>query len=140
MIINYKNLSIKNSLVEYFHILNTAQPIKSKRLARSEINVLAEFLLLPEKFKDKRFGTLAKTKVLEILKEDGVPITRANLNNKIYSLVDKGYLRKDIDSVIYPKEFVQAGLEGLNKAIESDSNFDIIFRFSNDNTRSKGTK
>ena len=138
MIINYKNLSIKDALSEYFNILNTAQPSKSKRLAKSEIQTLVEFLLLPEKFENKRFGSLAKTKVLEALAEQDSVITRANLNNKIYSILEKGYLWRDTDSVIYPRGFVVNGLKGINHAIGSNSNFDIIFRFNNDNKGLKG--
>ena len=139
MIINYKNLSIKDALSEYFRILNTAQPVPSKRLAKSEIQTLVEFLLLPEKFENKRFGSLAKTKVLEALADQGTKITRANLNNKIYSILEKGYLRRDIDSVIYPMNFVQNGLQGIRRAVDTQTNFDITFRFSNeyDNQGSK---
>jgi len=132
MIINYKNLDKKDFLTKYFNILNTAQPVKSKRLTGTEIMVLIEFLLLPDKFENKRFGTLARKKVLDYLLEGGYTLTRGNLNNKIYSMIEKGYLRKDIDGVIYPKDFVSHGFKGITSTINNGDNFDIIFRFNND--------
>lgn len=137
MIINYRNLERKDFLYRYFNILNTAQPSKSKRLSASEIKVLVEFILLPDKFENKRFGTLAKKKVLESLLEGGYKLTRANLNNKIYSLLEKDFLWKDTDAVIYPKEYIFKGCKGILKAVEDGEKYDITFRFSNDIKRSE---
>ena len=132
MIINYKNLPTKEYLKRYLEVLNTAQPSKSKRLTDSEISVLVEFMMLPEKFENKRFGTLAKSKVCESLDDEGYTLTRANLNNKIYSLVSKGYLRKDVDGVIYPKQFIEHGVKNILHAVDDKRHFDIVFRFSED--------
>lgn len=138
MIINYVNLPEKKFLSQYFKILNTAQPSKSKRLTASESDVLVEFMMLPSKFENKRFGTLAKSKVIETLGKEGYKLTRANLNNKIYSLLDKGYLWKDTDSVIYPKEYILHGTKEISESVTNGKNFDITFRFKNDSTRSQG--
>ena len=92
-----------------FEILNSVQPDPTKRLTETELKLLTEFLLLPKKkFEYQRFSSLARTKVQEATKEQGWSLSRENINNKIYSILDKGYLRRDEDSVIYLANHIKA--------------------------------
>lgn len=109
MKIKYNHLGKREALHKLFEILNALQPSPENRLTETEYKLLTEFLLLPKKkFEYQRFSTLARTKVQEITKEQNWQLSRENINNKIYSALDKGYLRRDEDSVIYLSKHIQA--------------------------------
>lgn len=57
------------------------------------------------------FSTLSKTKVKDILKAKGKTATTGNINIKLYSLIKKGYLKRDEDSVIVLQPSVQRLLD-----------------------------
>lgn len=125
MTINYPALDERTFLKRYLEISNMILP-EEQRLVPSEIDLMIEFALLPEKFKHQRFGSLAKDKVIEYVEEvSGKRLTKLNINNKLYSLLDKKFLHRDIDKVIYmPKHFLHA-LE----TFRNDKNFvvNIVF-------------
>jgi hypothetical protein len=109
MTINYPALDERGFLKRYLEISNMILP-EEQRLVPSEIDLMIEFALLPEKFKHQRFGSLAKDKVIEYVEESvDKKLTKLNINNKLYSLLDKKFLHRDIDKVIYmPKHFLYA--------------------------------
>jgi len=135
MIINYKDLPHKALVSKYLKILNTANPNTLKHMTDSEITIMVEFLTLPTKFKDKRFGTLARNKVVEIFSDRTIPLTKQNLNNKIYSLIDKDVVYRDSDSVLYAKDYILKGVASGLEALNTNSAFDVTFRFSYDKER-----
>jgi hypothetical protein len=93
MTIKFPPSDEKHLLKIYFNLLNVAQPDTTKTLSEGEIKILSEFILLPEKYKYQRFGKIAKKKVLQTLSEEyNWTISALNLNNRIYSMIDKGYL------------------------------------------------
>ncbi len=89
------------------------------RITESEIILLTEFVLLDdEKYRYFRFAPQCKTKVLKSLKSIGVNYTKQNLNNKLYSLLEKKIVRRDEDGVMYyAKE-----LEKMFEFIKADDN------------------
>ena len=92
-----------------------------KNIATAEAQLLIEFLLLPEeKFKYQRFSSLAKTKVIQSAASKNWNLTKINVKNKRYSLIDKGFLRRDTDGVIYIAKYILAALASYraNKTFE----------------------
>lgn len=57
------------------------------------------------------FSTLSKSKVKDVLKSKGLTATTGNINIKLYSLVKKGYLKRDEDSVIILQPSIQKLLD-----------------------------
>lgn len=130
MIIKYTNLSLRESLSKFFHFVNAAQLDSSKLLTETEIQVLIEFILLPEKFKYQRFSTLAKRKVRELLKNNfNWVLSKENLNNKIYAMIDKNILSRDEDGVIHLVKHLRVPIESLINAVTNKERYDIIFRY-----------
>lgn len=138
MTINYKNISRKQFLNRYFELLNTAQGNPEKKLTPAEIEVLGLFIDLPDKFEHQRFSTAARDKVMKIIckTED---CSRQSLNNKIYSLIRKGFIWRDEDGVLYILPGVLRGAkEGLKAREEVPSSFELTFKFSYDKEGYKG--
>jgi len=104
-------------------------------LSEAEIRLLAEFILLPEKFSYQRFSKHAKDKVLTQCREHGWDITRVNLNNKLYSMIGKGILRRDDDSVIYIQTSVLEGALAVVRGCTESGSHDLVIRFSIDDTK-----
>lgn len=82
--------------------MNVVMSSEDNILTDTEMMVLGEFLLLPEKYKYQRFSKAGKSKVVDNCKKYlGWETTKVNLNNKIYGLISKGYVRRDADHVLY---------------------------------------
>lgn len=109
MTINYPSVSEREFLKKYLEFSNLLLT-DEQRLAPAEMQLMIEFALLPDKFKYHRFSSLAKDKVIESVTElYGKTLTKLTINNKLYTLLDKQFLRRDIDKVIYmPKHFLAA--------------------------------
>ena len=104
-------------------VLSSLQP-QEKQLTPVEISILREFMLLPGKFEYFRFSSLAKSEVLKALALKGYKISRSNLNNRIYDLVDKSYVKRDTDRVLY----LTPSIESIRKALLSNTlELTIIF-------------
>lgn len=127
MTINYPSLTEEQFIEKYLRFYNLMVP-EEQQLMDSEISLLIEFALLPEeKFSYQRFGGLAKTKVVESAANKGWHLTKLNINNKLYALIEKGFLKRDEDSVIYlPKHILQA-----LKEFKDSKKFNIQISFSN---------
>lgn len=107
MNLKFKDLTERNFLEKYLLIYNLSVS-PEKRLVKSEMELVIAFALLPQKFEHSRFSSIAKSKVVEALTKDSPP-TKASINCKIYDLIEKGFLIRDEDKVIYmPKHFIQA--------------------------------
>jgi hypothetical protein len=131
MTINYPKLSDRDFLLKYLELYNLLLPT-DLRLVPSEIDLIIEFVLLPDdKFNYQRFGTLAKTKVIESAKLRGWKLTGLNINNKLYALIDKNFLRRDEDKVMYlPKHLTQALAQ-----FRQSKTFEVKVLFQNDNSQ-----
>lgn len=74
----------------------------SDRMSATEQKLLTYFLCLDyPKFKYQMFSTVARRKVRAMTREDGWPVTDVNMNTKISSLIDKGYLYRDEDGIVH---------------------------------------
>ncbi len=121
MVIKFDNLSESEFLDKFFNLVNLLSPLE-KNIAATETLLLIEFLLLPEeKFKYQRFSNVAKDKVIQSAQAKGWNLTKINANNKIYSLIEKGYLRRDEDGVIYVSKYILTALASFraNKTFEA---------------------
>ncbi|OQB03520.1 MAG: hypothetical protein BWY21_02156 [Parcubacteria group bacterium ADurb.Bin216] len=129
MTIKYPKLSEKEFLFRYLEIMNSLLP-ESQRLIPSEIELVIEFAILPEdRFQYQRFGSLAKNKVIESFSSQGRTFTKVNINNKLYSLLEKKFLVRDEDKIIYlPKHLLQA-----LSAFRKDLLFNMNIIFANGN-------
>ena len=123
----YNDLSKEEFYKLYFDLMNVID--KKNKLAPKQILILVEFLLLEgDKFKHARFGKLAKNKVIESLKEKYEwEISKENLVIHLLSIEKLKYIEKDIDGVKY---FSKAHQAVLNKALQEESFFSIVFRVS----------
>jgi hypothetical protein len=125
MKVNYPPLDDRGFLAKYLLVVNTLLP-KEQQLVDSEIELIIEFLLLDNnKFNYQRFGPLAKKKVIENAGQRGWKLTKININNKLYSLLEKGFLRRDTDKVVYMPKHVSTALE----AFRADKEFVINIEF-----------
>lgn len=121
---------MRESLSKFFHFINAAQLDPSKLLTETEIQVLIEFILLPEKFKYQKFSTLAKRKVRELLQTNfSWTLSKENLNNKIYSMIDKNILTRDEDGVIHLVNHLKIPINSLIDSITAKKSYDITFRY-----------
>lgn len=108
MTINYPPLTEREFLRKYLEFANLLIP-EEQQLVPSEIELMIEFALLPPKFQYQRFSSLAKSKVIESTSQYNWNLTKLNINNKLYALIDKKFLHRDDDKVIYmPKHFLFA--------------------------------
>jgi hypothetical protein len=111
--IDKRNFSEKEIYSKILEFLSTLNPDPDKRLQDTEVKLLVEFLTLPEKYKYYRFATPSRTRVQKNAAADGWVISRTNLNNKLYKILEKGYLVRDEDSVIYLDPSVRSILDKL---------------------------
>ena len=108
MTIKHDNIDSNDFLEKYLLLYNLSMPAE-KRLVKSEMELITEFATLPTKFEHFRFSSIAKDKVIESLSDKGKTATKASINSKIYDLLDKSFLYRDDDKVIYlPKHLVKA--------------------------------
>lgn len=117
--------SPRKGLIQLFDLLNSVNQQEDKKLTSTEIRVLVEFLLLPrKKFEYQRFSSVAKKHVIRNLKElDEWDLSSENLNNKIYSMIEKDFLRRDEDQVIYLAKHIKELAYRLVDCYENNTNF-----------------
>ena len=127
MTINHPSITEEQFVEKYLEFYNLMVP-EEQQLVDSEISLVKEFILLPDdKFSYQRFGGLAKTKVVESAASKGWKLTKLNINNKLYALIEKGFLKRDEDSVIYlPKHILSAA-----KEFRTSKKFSIHVNFTN---------
>lgn len=113
---------------KFFYILNVARPRIEERLTDSEVNLIAEFCILPPKYRYHRFSHSAKLATQRSLLKVGWKVSLAAMRTKIYSLIDKGVLLRDEDNVITLSPSIEKTIELLKKAHEDNKEFDITFR------------
>lgn len=94
MSFNLASLSPQQFLTTLITLLSSLRPT-AKQLTPQEVELLTTFLLLPTKFSSYPFSTPGKKKVASILS-----LSPQTLHARIYSLLKKGFLRKDEDDVI----------------------------------------
>lgn len=124
------NLADKRAYLRVY--LQVVDCMSSLQTTDSEKEVLIDFLLLPEQYRPFMFSALAKNKVLESYTERGETMSMINLNNKIYSLINKKFLVREVDDTIVMRNAILQGAIRLLKALENGKSYQIIFDFNKD--------
>jgi len=125
--------SLFDMFVTYFSLINFAIADPSKQLSGAEIKLLALFMSLDnEKYKYHRFSTTGKKKVIELAEKMDWNISSININNKIYSLILKGFLFRDEDNVIYLSKKIESGINELIKDKKITIAYEIHYKESSD--------
>jgi len=127
----------------FLELLSTLNPDPTKVLTPSEITMFTEFLLLPEKYKYQRFSRPAKDYVRQVLQEEfNMKLSKVNMNNKIYSIRDKGYIYTDTDRCMYIKVYLIQAIQRLLDTLDAQQPYKIVIEFGSKgrNTDSKGAQ
>ncbi len=112
MVIKVPINSKEDFMTSYAYILLM---LNKQAVSESELELLTQFLDLPDRFKYRRFSSSGKKKVIEAYALLNKKLSLVNLNNKLYSLIKKGILRRDEDGVIQIPDYVyKPYLEFLN--------------------------
>lgn len=136
MVIKFDNLSEKEFLEKFLAMVNFLTE-QEKNISPAEIKLLVEFLVLPEEiFKYQRFGSLAKLRVLQSAEAQGWNLTKININNKLYSLIQKGFLRRDEDGVVYVANYLLRALAEFRK--NNKLEITLTLEGTDDNKERKG--
>jgi hypothetical protein len=107
MKLNFDNLTPRSFLEYYLTLISSLRPV-SQRLNPNELALLIEFALLPQKFASYPFSSAGKKKVASTLK-----LKSQLLHQRIYSLIRKGFLRRDEDKVILFPSFIKKVLSQM---------------------------
>lgn len=115
------NISLKNMRdYDYFYnfltiISMTMSHLPENRMSPTEQKMLAYFLCLKyPKFKYQMFSSLARKKARAMAKEDGWIVSDVNMNTKLYSLVEKGYLYRDEDNIMHLHKVLMKALDHVH--------------------------
>ena len=134
MIAQYTKLTEEKYLYKMFEIIDCMQLNPNNTTSPAEKELMIQFLTLPEKYKYFMFSAPSKKEVMKRIaeKQGGKIPSSQTINNKIYSLIDKGLLWRDEDKVIYFKPYIRKAAEKLKEAIsneDKDMHYDFVFRF-----------
>lgn len=119
------------ALRKFFELLNVVQDKEGLKLALTEQQTLIYFYLIKDISSRHRFSAVGKKEVREMAIKDGWDLSAQNINNKLYSLIEKGFLVKDKDEVV-AKDWLESAILNLLNAIDNNKEYDIKFRFGND--------
>lgn len=126
MNLNFPIGSVKEFVLKYVAFYNLLMPLHQQVLP-SEAELIAEFASLDDaKFEYQRFGALAKNKVIESYSTQGRKLTKLNINNKLYSLLDRKFLVRDEDKVIYFPKHLSLALSQY----KTSSVFNVNIKFN----------
>lgn len=119
-------VDLKDALKFFFSCLDVARP-KAARLTQSEVDMLVDFIMLPPKFKYYRFSSPAKKAVI---KSSEQKLSIANINNKLYSLIEKGIIYRDDDKVLYMDKSVEQATSVLVENFSALKPTSIVFNIA----------
>lgn len=95
MLSKFSNLSLEDFTTLLLRFISALQPLE-RQLSPVQLEVLKKTLLLPDKYRYRLFTYATKKYVASLF-----PMSVSNLNNRIYELIEKKYLYRDEDKVIY---------------------------------------
>jgi hypothetical protein len=127
MRVTLKSKDLRGIMKDFFRVLNAVQPAEGKQLTQSEITVLVEFCILPAKFEYHRFSKVAKKVVFRELEKGGWKLSSQSLNSKLYSMIEKDFLWRDEDKVIYLKPYLKGLVKKIIASTESKGVYNILF-------------
>lgn len=128
MNIKIPNVPDRDFFVTFLRLINISfsHLDEDKMMTEAELQCLSYFFLLPyEKFKYQFFSLSAKNRVRKSIIEDGWKVSKVNLNNKLYSLRDKGFLYKDEDNITHLNKTIFKTLERIHREGRVKINFDV---------------
>lgn len=129
MKINLENLSFERKLDIALRAINFFQP-STKQLTDLEINLVTLIGLLPDKFKYAPFSQPAKKYLRnQALEKYAWVISPVNLNNKLYSLRDKGLIHHDTDGVMYLTPLFAQMLKEIKTTHHDNKPWELSFSF-----------
>lgn len=129
MRIPIKPSPVQLQLSKVFGLLSFMDSNPKRKLTESEIYTLITLALLPERFRYNRFSALAKNKARESYKLFfGINVSIPNFSNKIYSLVDKGYIARDEDGIM----FINEKIMHLVSLLTTKGYIDIEMRYASE--------
>lgn len=129
MIFNLENLSFERKLDIALRAVNFFQP-STKQLTDLEINLVTLIGLLPDKFKYAPFSQPAKKYLRnQALEKYAWVISPVNLNNKLYSLRDKGLIHHDTDGVMYLTPIFAQMLKEIKTTHHDNKPWELSFSF-----------
>lgn len=126
MITKTYNVDRRTAYIKFFQLLNFIQVNDKMRLGEKQIEILTEFMLLPEEYKFTRFRERGKLKVMEYFSSKGEDITDANLVTTLRNLKLKKIIVEDVDRMKY----LNPKIEGYLKMIDSNPSFEFVFKFN----------
>ena len=121
----------KREIVRSFlRLLSSLNPKPQNYLTDAEINLLAEFLILPSKYEFYLFSKVPKKRVRETLESIGWKLSPESMNQKLYSLIDKEYLYRDDDNIIYLSKYLKHQTKNLLSRLDEQKDFNILISFT----------
>lgn len=129
MVIPYKNLSREAYIKKFLDIINCIQIDPKNRMVGTELDLLCAFLMLPKDLSSYRFSKLSKDIVTNNMLKRGWKLSRANLNNKLYDLIDKGILVRQVDRTIVLAKFIELAFNKYETALENGKPYEFKLRF-----------
>lgn len=120
----YIGVSRKEFLLRFFELYNVLQK-EDKKLTDSEIRLLTEILLLPEKYKYSRLSTSARRVLLEIVRKEGWNLSYQGLTQLVRALTEKGVLVEDIDGEKMPIPQLEALIDKERTEFSLEMTFQI---------------
>lgn len=127
----YKKLSTDIFWRKILRFLSSLSSNRDKELTKSELDVFVRFLKLPVSFEHRMFSRIAKNKIREECRKEGWVLSSMNLNNKLYSLEDKGYLIKDQDGVVYLNPTIRNIWKNLKQVEGEPMSLNVLIQFEN---------
>lgn len=125
MLVTFNNLSDTEFYSLFLQLINHAIKHDDRKIADMERKMISYFMALPEKYDHKRFSREAKRKIKKQALDEGWVLSGLNINNKIYSLVKKGFLRRDEDQVIYLNDKLESLIKERRK-VKKNTELDRI--------------
>jgi plasmid replication initiation protein len=122
----YKELTVREFLIKFFEIMTLVETNLDKKLTKREIEVLVEFIMIPENIRFNRFKQEGKNIVIKNFSERGERLSTMNVNMNIVHLRAKGYIVEDVDRIKQVHPNIQ---KYVNMALEDFEKGEFVFNF-----------
>lgn len=129
MKLNLVNLSLDRKVDIALRAMNFFQ-IATKQLTDLEILLINIIVHLPDKFKYAPFSIPAKKYIRKLALEQWEwNLSPINLNNRLYSLRDKGIINHDVDGVMYFTPVYEKIIKEIKEAHDEGRAWELAFSF-----------
>lgn len=129
MKLNLVNLSLDRKVDIALRAMNFFQSA-TKQLTDLEILLINIIVHLPDKFKYAPFSIPAKKYIRKLALEQWEwNLSPINLNNRLYSLRDKGIINHDVDGVMYFTPVYEKIIKEIKEAHDEGRAWELAFSF-----------